>query len=100
MRDRGLTAEQYLLPIVDIVEVSPPYIGPPLPPGTDIWGVRRRDVSYGIGSYNEIVHYPLAGEWTPSSLAAHRWPDPAWFDYERLPALIAAARAAADAASW
>jgi hypothetical protein len=43
---------------------------------TDIWGVRRREVSYGSGSYNEIAHYPVSGGWTPSSLAAHRWPDP------------------------
>ena len=57
--DRGISVEEYLRPIVDIIEVSPPYKGPPLPPDTDIWGVRRRDVSYGSGSYNEIVHYPL-----------------------------------------
>ena len=74
---------------MDIVEVSPPYIGPALPPGTDIWGVTRRDVSYGSGSYNEISHYPLAGEWTPARLSEHAWPDPAWFDYESLPAVIA-----------
>ena len=95
-RDRGLSVDQYLLPIVDIVEVSPPYVGPPLAPDTDIWGVRRVEVSYGTGSYNEIVHFPLAGDWTPASLAAHRWPDPAWYDYGSLPGLIAAARAGSD----
>jgi uroporphyrinogen decarboxylase len=92
-RERGLTVEDYLDPIVDIVEVVPCYIGPPLPPGTDIWGVVRRAVSYGSGSYDEIARYPLAGD---IHLAAHRWPDPAWFDYDGLPAQVAAARARAD----
>jgi len=95
-RDRGIDVETYLEPIVDIVEVSPPYIGPPLPPDTDIWGVRRREVSYGSGSYSEIAHYPLAGEWTPASLASYPWPDPAWYDYEALPGLIREVRARSD----
>jgi uroporphyrinogen decarboxylase len=95
-QERGMGAREYLDPIVDIVEVSPPYIGPALPEGVDIWGVARREVSYGSGSYNEISHYPLAGEWTPARLSEHRWPDPAWFDYESLPAIIAAARERAD----
>jgi len=95
-RERRLSVEEYLLPVVDIVEVSPPYIGPPLPADTDIWGVRRRDVSYGSGSYNEIAHFPLSGEWTPARLRAHRWPDPAWYDYGSLPGLIRAARARSD----
>ncbi|MGO9307463.1 MAG: uroporphyrinogen decarboxylase family protein [Spirochaetia bacterium] len=95
-RERRLSVDEYLLPVVDIVEVSPPYIGPPLPADTDIWGVRRRAVSYGDGSYDEISHYPLTGEWTVSRLTAHRWPDPAWYDYESLPALVRAARLSSD----
>ena len=96
LRERGISAAQYLGPIVDIVEVSPRYVGPPLPPGTDIWGVTRKDVSYGSGAYNEIFCYPLAGEWSPQKLREHTWPDPAWFDYASLPSAIAAARARAD----
>ena len=95
-RDRGMSVEAYLGQIVDIVEVSPPYIGPALPPDTDIWGVRRREVSYGSGSYSEIAHYPLAGEWTLPRLAAYPWPDPAWYDYAALPRLIRTARARSD----
>jgi uroporphyrinogen decarboxylase len=95
-RDRGTGAGAWLASIVDIVEVAPPYIGPPLPPDGDIWGVRRRDVSYGSGSYNEISHYPLAGDLTPSSLERLPWPDPAWFDYTVLPDLIRSARAQGD----
>jgi uroporphyrinogen decarboxylase len=92
-RERRLTVEEYLAPIVDIVEVAPRYIGPPLAPGTDIWGVTRREVSYGSGSYSEIARYPLAGD---LDLDAHRWPDPDWFDYAGLPGLVAAARKRAD----
>ncbi len=91
-RERGISANDYLTPIVDIVEVAPRYIGPPLAPDEDIWGVRRREVSYGSGSYNEIANYPLAGDWTPASLKKHRWPDPSWFDYSVLPEAIRATR--------
>ncbi len=95
-RERGTGLAEYLAPLVDIVEVAPPYIGPPLEPDTDIWGVTRREMSYGSGSYSEIAVHPLAGDWTPARLAAHRWPDPRWFDYASLASLIAAARAGAQ----
>ncbi|HVP17864.1 MAG TPA: uroporphyrinogen decarboxylase family protein [Spirochaetia bacterium] len=88
---RGISVEEYLDPIVDIVEVSPVYTGPSLPRRTDIWGVGRRDVSYGSGSYDEIVHYPLAADGGVPDLDAHRWPDPDWFDYAGLPRVIDAA---------
>jgi uroporphyrinogen decarboxylase len=97
-RTQGIGAGEWLLPLVDIVQVDPAYAGPPLPPRTDIWGVERREVSYGAGSYDEISRYPLAGVSSPADLAAHRWPDPAWFDYSVLPARIAAARAERDRA--
>jgi uroporphyrinogen decarboxylase len=97
-QERGITAEGYLEPLVDIVQVDPAYAGPPLPAKTDIWGVQRRDVSYGPGSYDEIAVYPLASAASPADVAAHRWPDPAWFDYSRLPARIAAVRAVRDRA--
>ncbi|HVO39589.1 MAG TPA: uroporphyrinogen decarboxylase family protein [Spirochaetia bacterium] len=95
-RERGTTVEQYLGAIVDIVEVSPRYIGPPLAADTDIWGVKRREVSYGSGSYSEIAHYPLASAQGASDLASHAWPDPDWFDYEGFPDLIRAALAGRD----
>jgi len=93
---RGISVEKYLEPIVDIVEVSPRYIGPPLPPAADIWGVQRRVVSYGEGSYDEIAYYPLGASGGIPDLDAHRWPDPAWFDYEGLPAVIDEALEGAD----
>ena len=53
-RERNTTVEAFLKPLIDINGVSPEYVGPPLAPGQDMWGVRRREVSYGVGSYNEI----------------------------------------------
>jgi uroporphyrinogen decarboxylase len=95
-RERGISATAYLAPLVDIVEVAPRYVGPAIAPDTDIWGVRRRAVSYGSGSYDEIALYPLAGEVTVDSLGHHAWPDPAWFDYAGLRESVAAARKRAD----
>ena len=100
-RQRGLTVDEYLDPLLDIASVSPEYVGPPLPPGCDIWSVRRAPISYGAASYDEIADYPLAGAETPSDLDRHAWPDPAMFDYSALPARIAAERARGDRVrSW
>ena len=92
-RERGLTVREYLDPLIDIVQVGPRYIGPPLAPGEDIWGVRRAAVSYGEGSYDEIAYYPLAEARDAADLATHRWPSTAWFDYAVLPERIAAVQA-------
>ena len=92
-RERGLGVAEYLRPLLDIKCVSPRYIGPPLAPDEDIWGVRRKQVSYGAGSYSEICHYPLAGATNPRDLERHRWPSADWFDYATLPAVVSAAQA-------
>ena len=95
-RERGVTVEQYLEPLLDIRSVGPDYIGPPLPPRTDMWGVRRAPVSYGAGEYDEIEFHPLAGAGDPDALAAHEWPSIAWFDYSVLPERIAAVESEGD----
>jgi uroporphyrinogen decarboxylase len=89
-QERGVSVEDYLRPLVDIAYVSPAYVGPALPPRTDIWGVRRAPVTYGEGAYDEIEFYPLADAADPADLARHRWPDTEWFDYSVLPEQIAA----------
>lgn len=89
-RDRGVTVEEYLQPLLDIQSVGPEYVGPALAPGTDIWGVRRAPVTYGAGEYHEICHYPLASAQTPADLDRHCWPDLDWFDYSVIPRRIAA----------
>jgi uroporphyrinogen decarboxylase len=95
-RERGVTAADYLKPLVDIVEVAPPYRGPKLAERTDAWGVVRRPVSYGSGSYDEIERYPLAAAETTADLAAHQWPDPDWWDYDGLRERVARARSDCD----
>jgi uroporphyrinogen decarboxylase len=95
-RERGLTVADYLKPLVDIVEVAPPYRGPTLAERCDVWGVVRRPVSYGAGAYDEIERYPLAAAETAAEIEVYRWPDPEWWDYEGLRDRIARARADGD----
>ena len=78
---RGLDWPMLSNEVDDIRNVSPAYVGPELPPDTDIWGIRRRSQSYGTGSYNEIVHYPLAGLTDPAALDDVPWPDPSAHDF-------------------
>ena len=92
-RTRGVSLDAYLAPLIDVREVAPPYVGPPLADGADIWGVRRRPVSYGAGEYMEIDRYPLAEARTLDDLRHHAWPRPEWFDYSVLPGRIAALQA-------
>ena len=92
-RTRNINLQNWLNAFVDIRGVAPRYIGPPLPPGEDIWGVRRAPVSYGSGAYDEIVGYPLAEAQNPADLARHRWPTTDWFDYPSLLNSISAAQA-------
>lgn len=94
VRRRGHDSlESYLEPLVDITTVAPDYIGPRLEPDCDIWGVTRKPVSYGLGSYDEIEHYPLADAGSVDQLAQHTWPSADWYDYTVLPGRIAEAHA-------
>ncbi len=89
-RERGTDVQSWLDSFIDIRQIGPAYIGPSLAPNEDIWGVRRKAMSYGEGSYDEIMYYPLAEVENVGDLDAHRWPSTAWFDYESLPERIAA----------
>ena len=90
--ERGIGLHQYLNDILDIQPADVPYAGPPLAPGTDIWGVGRRPVCYGDGTYDEIIQYPLAQANDVRDLDKHQWPTPRFYDYGVLPERIAAAR--------
>ncbi len=62
------------------------YRGPPLEryadgAWEDIWGVRRKQVRISTGVYDQVVYSPLAEACSVEAVAAHRWPDPDWFDY-------------------
>jgi uroporphyrinogen decarboxylase len=85
--------ERYLDPLLDIRTVAPRYNGPCLEPGRDIWGVQRKQVSYGLGSYEEIECYPLVDAENMDAVVQHSWPSADWYDYAVLPERIAAAHA-------
>ncbi len=91
-RERSTTLDEYLRPLIDIRDVGPAYVGPPLAGGTDMWGVHRRAWNYGAGTYDEIDFYPLAAAADPGEVASHSWPTTEWFDYPSLPRRIAAAQ--------
>lgn len=81
------------LEIDKIVMVDAPYLGR-VEPRCDSdgrlltmseWGSGSRTVAYSAGgSYEEVVHYPLAAATSIDQIEAYRWPDPALFDYVEL----------------
>ena len=70
---------------IDLRHPRQPYVGPPLRQHadgswTDAWGVRRRPVPHEHGTYDEIIHHPLAGVKDAGELASFAWPQPEWWD--------------------
>ncbi len=88
---RGIDWEALRFATEDVLTVAPRYVGPALAPDIDMWGVRRRAVSYGAGAYDEIIGHPLAGVTDPHVLDDHPWPSPDWFDWEGFRGLALAA---------
>lgn len=77
-----------LTPSVLWVPVSHHYVGPPLPPDRDIWGVRygRKTYLEGKASYWEIVESPLASLNTVEEIkASYVFPKVEWFDFSSIP---------------
>jgi uroporphyrinogen decarboxylase len=71
------------------ITVSPRYVGPPIPEGQDVFGVKYREVDYGTGTYNEVVECPLARYNSVEEIEAnYRWPSPDWYDYSDIPQQI------------
>ena len=61
-----------------------------LPDGTmkEIFGRHMRVVRNQTGAYEETCSYPLADYTTVDALKTYRFPDPDWWDYTPLPAVI------------
>lgn len=61
-----------------------------LPDGTmkEIFGRHMRVVRNQTGAYEETCSYPLADYTTVDTLKSYRFPDPDWWDYTALPAVI------------
>ncbi len=78
----NIDAISYIVDIVDTRALTYFYNGPGLEAGEDFWGVRRKPVSYGEGSYDEIYHHPLKDIQTVAELNRYRWPSADWFQYD------------------
>ncbi|MDC7235882.1 MAG: uroporphyrinogen decarboxylase family protein [Spirochaetales bacterium] len=83
--------DEFLLSHSDFRWVEPDYTGPAdrnikNADGsyTDIWGVRRKMVSYGPGEYDEIDYYPLSQCFDIRDLDSYLRPSADWFDYSSL----------------
>ena len=61
----------------------------------DVWGVGRRAIPYGAGTYWEIVHSPLAGAETVAEIERYDWPAVEHLDFS---AVLAECDAHADQA--
>jgi uroporphyrinogen decarboxylase len=73
--------------------VGAEYVGPALPEGADMWGMRHRAVDYGAGVYWEQCHWPLAAARTTDDLERYPWPSADWFDYSQMKAAAQAGHA-------
>jgi uroporphyrinogen decarboxylase len=72
-----------------VVKIAPRYSGPILPPDTDVFGRKFRDVDYGSGVYRECVHHPLADVKSVADIERrYSWPNPDWWDYSVIPGQI------------
>ena len=67
------------------INVAPRYVGPAIPAGQDIYGIRYAEVDYGGGVYAEAVFHPLAEYDSVEAIErAYQWPQPDWWDYSDL----------------
>lgn len=69
-----------------IVDIGPQYVGPKLPAGEDVYGIKYQNTDYGLGTYPDVVFHPLAQYETVEEIEAnYQWPNPNWWDYSRIP---------------
>ncbi len=85
------------LGIDGFASVGPEYVGPPLPAAPEgesvnMWGMRRKEIAYEGGVYEEQCVWPLARARTVDDLNAYRWPEADWFDCSAMRAAAAEAR--------
>jgi uroporphyrinogen decarboxylase len=68
------------------LQVGAAYIGPPVPPGADMYGNRFKQMDYGDGMYEECVYHALAQYETIDEIEdRYTWPDADWYDYSVIP---------------
>ena len=75
------------LHIDPVYGVGPAYVGPPLEPGKDVFGVGHADTQYDGGVYSDAVFHPLADFASVEEIEAkYQWPSPDWWDYSGIKA--------------
>lgn len=70
-KDRGMDAQSYIDSFLDVAEV---WVTGEFGQELDMWGVVRQEVSYGEGSYSEIVHFPLRDRETLEEIRRYAFP--------------------------
>ena len=74
------------LHIDPIVDVGPKYVGPPIPPDKDVFGIGYENTDYGTGRYRNAVRHPLAQYKSVAEIEAnYQWPNRDWWDYSGIP---------------
>jgi uroporphyrinogen decarboxylase len=68
---RAISAHDYIDSFLDVAEV---WVTGEFGQEWDMWGVGRKDVSYGDGSYSEIVHYPLRDMQSLQEIRSYSFP--------------------------
>lgn len=70
------------------------YVGPDPKPGEDIYGLRRVQVQYGTGTYNEVVGDPPLARFSSVEdiQQNYRFPSPDDWDYSHLPEAVEGVR--------
>jgi uroporphyrinogen decarboxylase len=67
------------------VGVGPIYAGPSLPPDTDPFGIRGRNIDYGTGTYYETTYHPLAQFRSVDEIKRNYiWPQADWWYYSQI----------------
>ena len=67
--------------------LSPKNLNEPRKEGSvtyDIWGVGKSPVSYGVGSYEEVVFNPLASAKTVDDIKGYNWPKVSDLDFSNI----------------
>jgi uroporphyrinogen decarboxylase len=70
-KDRGIDAQSYINSFLDVDEL---WVTGEFGQELDMWGVHRKDVSYGEGSYSEIIHFPLKEMQTLEAIRQYAFP--------------------------
>ena len=66
-----MDAQSYIDSFLDVAEV---WVTGDFDQELDMWGVARKEISYGAGSYSEIVHYPLREMQTLEEIRSYAFP--------------------------